>query len=64
MNIVKAKYDLKDKSQAIRMIIEEYEKTMLEPGLRPEFVEKVNEARKGTFSSYESVDDLDDDIRK
>lgn len=41
LNIVKAKYDLKDKSQAIEVIAEEYEENILEPELRPEFIERM-----------------------
>ncbi|TKJ16924.1 hypothetical protein CEE44_00100 [Candidatus Woesearchaeota archaeon B3_Woes] len=36
LNIVKAKFGLKDKSQAINLVVNEYEKTSLEPNLRPE----------------------------
>ena len=41
LNIVKAKFGLKDKSQAIDMMAKEYEDEVLEPQLRPEFVEKM-----------------------
>ncbi|MHC1604869.1 MAG: DUF2683 family protein [Candidatus Methanofastidiosia archaeon] len=41
LNIVKARYDLKDKSQAIERVVLEYGKEFLEPKLRPEFVEKM-----------------------
>ncbi|MHC1609622.1 MAG: DUF2683 family protein [Candidatus Methanofastidiosia archaeon] len=41
LNIVKARYDLKDKSQAIERVVLEYGQEFLEPGLRPEFVEKM-----------------------
>ena len=46
INIVKAKYDLKDKSQAIELITEQYEEEILEPKLRPEYVEKVRKIMK------------------
>ncbi len=36
LNIVKAKFGLKDKSQAIDMMAEQYEEEVLEPGLRGE----------------------------
>lgn len=39
LNIVKAKYNLKDKSQAIDMMAKIFEDEMLEPELRPEFIE-------------------------
>ena len=46
INIVKAKYGLKDKSQALSIIIKRYEECELEPQLRPEFVAEIEEARK------------------
>ncbi len=46
INIVKAKENLRDKSDAINMIIELYGKEMLEPELRPEFIKELLEAQK------------------
>jgi hypothetical protein len=46
INIVKAKYGLKDKSQALSIIIKRYEECELEPQLRPEFVKEIEETRK------------------
>ncbi len=46
INIVKAKYGLKDKSQALSIIIKSYEECELEPELRPEFVKEIEETRK------------------
>ena len=37
INIVKAKFGLKDKSQALSLIIKRYEECELEAALRPEF---------------------------
>lgn len=39
LNIIKAKYGLKDKSQAIDMMAEEYEEKILELELRPKVLE-------------------------
>lgn len=41
LNIVKAKYGLRDKSQAIEIMAAEYEGEILEPELRPDYVEKI-----------------------
>ena len=41
LNIVKAKYGLKDKSEAIDVVVSEYEESFLEPELRPEFIERL-----------------------
>jgi hypothetical protein len=46
VNIVKAKYGLKDKSQALSLILKRYEECELEPQLRPEFVNEIQEARE------------------
>ncbi len=46
LNIVKAKYDLHDKSEAIEKVVIDYGKDLLEPQLRPEFVEKMKERQK------------------
>ncbi|MGA2683047.1 MAG: DUF2683 family protein [Candidatus Bathyarchaeia archaeon] len=50
INIVKAKYGLKDKNQALSIIIKRYEECELEPELRPEFVKGIEETvKKGKF---------------
>lgn len=46
LNILKAKYGLKDKSQAIDLMAKEYEQKILEPELRPEYIEKAKEITK------------------
>jgi hypothetical protein len=50
INVVKAKYGLKDRSQALSVIIKRYEEYELEPQLRPEFVEDIEVTlKKGKF---------------
>ena len=46
LNIVKAKYGLKDKSEAITIVVEQYGEEMLEPELRPEFVKEIGRIQK------------------
>jgi hypothetical protein len=41
LNIVKAKYELKTKSDAINLVVKEYEESFLEPELRPEYKSKL-----------------------
>ena len=41
LNIVKAKYNLRDKSEAINVMAEKYETLLLEPELRPEYIKKA-----------------------
>jgi hypothetical protein len=46
LNIIKAKENLKDKSEAINMVIEIYGQELLEPELRPEFIKELLSAQK------------------
>jgi hypothetical protein len=46
INVVKAKYGLKDKSQALSIIVRRFEECELEPQLRPEFVERLQTVMK------------------
>ena len=41
INIVKAKYGFRDKSQAINRLVIEFGMELLEPELRPEYIEKL-----------------------
>ena len=41
LNIIKGKFGLKNKSEAINLIIEKYGEEFLEPELKPEFIEKM-----------------------
>ena len=46
LNIVKAKYNLRDKSEAINVMAEKYEVNILEPELRPEYIRKARRIMK------------------
>lgn len=41
LNIIKGKFGFKNKSEAVKYIIKEYETQFLEPELRPAYVEKM-----------------------
>ncbi len=58
LNVVKARYGLKDKSRAIEMMATEYEEEILEPALRPEFVKSILKAEKGKFRRIRNLDEL------
>lgn len=64
LNIVKAKFGLKNKSQAVMMIAKIYEESFLEPELRPEYLEKLKkiDKEKGKFISFNSIDELRESI--
>jgi uncharacterized protein (DUF2267 family) len=51
LNIVKAKHNLNDKSQAIDFVVKEYGKDLLEPPLRPEFKAKLTKIIQGRHLS-------------
>ena len=46
LNIVKARYNLKDKSEAIEKVVLSYGGQLLEPELRPEFIQKMEQISK------------------
>lgn len=46
LNVVKAKYDLRDKGEAIKLVVSAYIETENEPELRPEFIKKIEEIKK------------------
>jgi hypothetical protein len=58
VNVVKAKEGLKGKSEAIERIVEAYEEHILDPSLRPDFVEEVQRIRKGPFRPVKKLGQL------
>ncbi len=46
LNVVKAKYDLNDKGEAIQLVVSKYIEEENEPELRPEFIEKAKRIMK------------------
>ncbi len=64
INIIKAKYDLRDKSEAINKMAEEYEKELLEPELRPEYLEKLKKIEKEKTIKVKNIDQYFEKLRK
>ena len=58
LNIVKAKYGLKDKGEAIQILVERYIEEENEPELRPEYLEKLQKIRKGKYIKFNSINEL------
>lgn len=58
LNILKAQYGLKDKSEAIDVMAERYEEDILEPELKPEYAEKLKKIRKGKYIRFGSISEL------
>ena len=46
LNVVKARYGLKDKSQALNLMAKQFEECVMEPELRPEFLESLKTSEK------------------
>lgn len=63
LTIVKGKYGLKNKSDAVNFIIEKFEKDHLEPELKPEFIEHMKNLEKNAkWVSYNSFEDFKKDM--
>ncbi len=58
LNIVKAKFGLKDKSHAINIVVSEYEENFLEPQLRPEYIEKLKKIKKQKGIYFKNLGEL------
>lgn len=58
LNIVKAKYGLKNKSEAVAMITKIYEDSFLEPELKPEYIEKLNKIKKEKGIKFKNIEEL------
>lgn len=64
LNMVKAKYGLRTKSQSIDRIAAEYEENVLEPPLRPEYVRKLKRIGKQKPIVVKDIDAYFDSMRK
>ena len=58
LNIVKGKYGLKNKSEAINLIIDKFEEELLEPELRPEYIEKLDKIEKQNGIKFRNIEEL------
>jgi len=65
LNIVKARYNLKTKSEAIAKIVIECGENIIEPELRPEYLEKLKKIEKeGYGETFKSIEELRRKIEK
>jgi len=63
LNIVKARYGLKTKSEAIAKVVIGYGSEILEPELRPEYIDKLRKIEEeGNFISFNSIEELKNSI--
>ncbi|MBI2648510.1 MAG: DUF2683 family protein [Thaumarchaeota archaeon] len=58
INILKAQYGLKDKSQAINEMAKQYKELVLESGVRPEYLSKLKKMQAEPIFRIGSVKDF------
>ena len=58
LNVVKAKYGLKDKGEAIKLVVSKYIEDQEDLELRPEYLEKLEKIRRGKYVRFNSLDEL------
>ena len=58
VNVVKARDGLRGKNEAIEAIVAAYEERILDPALRPMFVESLQRVRRGPFRKIRSPAEL------
>ncbi|HLD10666.1 MAG TPA: DUF2683 family protein [Candidatus Nanoarchaeia archaeon] len=64
LNIVKAKYGLKNKSQAVSILVKVYEDNFLENSLKPEYINRLEKIKKGKYIKYNSIEELRKSTKK
>ncbi len=62
LTIVKGKYGLNNKSEAVNFVISKFEEDNLEPQLRPEFIKKLQKIKKQKGMHFKSVKELREHI--
>ena len=58
LNVVKAKYGLRDKSAAINRVVSEYAEDIMEPELRPEYIKKLSLLEKEPRTKIRDIDEF------
>lgn len=58
LTIIKGKYGLKNKSDAIKFVIDKFEEELLEPELKPEYVEKLKRIQRQKGIPFKSIYEL------
>lgn len=58
LTIVKGKYGLKNKSEAVNLVIDKFGEELLEPQLRPEYVKKLRKIKKEKGTKFKDIYEL------
>jgi hypothetical protein len=59
LNIIKAEYGLKDKSQAINLMAKEYEEFVFEPKVKASYLKKLKKISKEKATHIGTLKDFD-----
>ncbi len=62
LTIVKGKFGLRNKSEAVNLIIDKFEENFLEPELRPEYKAELLGIDKGRFKKFTGIRELRKEI--
>ncbi len=58
LNMIKAKFDLRNKSEAVNFVIEKYGNNALDEEVRPEYLEKIRRIMKEPAKKYSSLAEM------
>jgi len=58
LTIIKGKFGFKNKSEAVNFVIDRYEEELLEPRLKPEYIEKLSKIKNQKGIKFKSIDEL------
>ena len=64
LNIIKAQHNLKNKAEAITLVVEKYSEENLEPELRPEFVKKILAGENKKTYKFKNMEEFDKIVKK
>ncbi len=58
LTIIKGKFGFKNKSEAVNFVIDKYQEELLEPELKPEYIEKLSKIKNQKGIKFKSIDEL------
>ena len=58
LTIVKGKFGLRNKSEAVNFVIDRFQEELLEPELRPEYIKKLGNIKKQKGIRFKSFEEL------
>jgi hypothetical protein len=58
LTVLRGKFGMKNKSEAVNFVINKYSEELLEPNLRPEYIEKLNKIEKQKGIKFKDINEL------